>query len=167
MAPIIATAQNLIDNQTIAPPQDPNVTTNPLPTLDQVPSPHLNLIHILPHSFYLSIYITPSHLPKLEVVIVESTNLGMMDTTTPVRIHQECHMAEPTAAEILRMIEDLQGTVADLTFGVPTPSKNSPILGQTKSGMGQSRANMVEASSKNESRASIDPYAHLQWALRL
>jgi len=52
-------------------------------------------------------------------------------------------MAEPTTTEMLEMIEDLQGTVADLTFEVLTASfttphtgifvpKNSPILGQAK-----------------------------------
>ncbi|KAL7226539.1 hypothetical protein ACSBR1_021608 [Camellia fascicularis] len=40
--------QDLIDNKVIAPPQKPNVTTNPLPSHNQVPPPrHINLIHTL------------------------------------------------------------------------------------------------------------------------
>ncbi|GMP28522.1 hypothetical protein CsSME_00004027 [Camellia sinensis var. sinensis] len=51
--------QDLIDNKVIAPPQPPkpNVTTNPLPPHDRVPSPpHLNLIHTLSSTFNPSIY---------------------------------------------------------------------------------------------------------------
>jgi len=63
------------------------------------------------------------------------------------------------------MIEELQGMVADLTFGVSTPSKNSPILGQAKDRMDRSKGNMVEASGKNKAGPSIDPYAYLRWAI--
>ncbi|XP_028077313.1 uncharacterized protein LOC114279294 [Camellia sinensis] len=74
--------QDLIDNKVITPPQPPkpNVTTNPLPPHDRVPSPpHLNLIHTLSSTFNPSIYITPTHLPKPEVYIPEGTELCMMD----------------------------------------------------------------------------------------
>ncbi|KAF5932879.1 hypothetical protein HYC85_029050 [Camellia sinensis] len=54
------------NNQTIAPPQDPNVTTNPLPIQDRISPAHLNLFHTLLPTFNPSIYITPAHLPKPE-----------------------------------------------------------------------------------------------------
>jgi len=53
----------------------------------------------------------------------------MMDTPNLVWVRQECQMAETTNAEMLGMIENLQGTVADLTFKVSIPSKSFPILG--------------------------------------
>lgn len=75
--------QDLIDNKVIILPQKPNVTTNPLPANNQVPSPrNLNLIHTLAIPYDPSIYITPSHLPKPAVLIPKSTDLCMMDAST-------------------------------------------------------------------------------------
>ncbi|KAF5932554.1 hypothetical protein HYC85_028725 [Camellia sinensis] len=54
--------QDLIDEETIAPPKGPQVSTHPSP-------PHLNLIHTLPSAFNPSIYITPAYLSKPEVFI--------------------------------------------------------------------------------------------------
>ncbi|KAF5934622.1 hypothetical protein HYC85_030793 [Camellia sinensis] len=101
--------QNLIDNQTIASPQDPN---------DQVVHPHLNLIHILPSTYNPSIYITPAHLPKPEVFILDSMDLCMMDA------FESSQSREPTTFELMKMIEDLQRTVADLA-SVLVPSSTT------------------------------------------
>ncbi|KAF5934224.1 hypothetical protein HYC85_030395 [Camellia sinensis] len=95
-----------------APSQDPN---------DQVPHPHLNLIHTLPFTYNPSIYITPTHLPKPEVFIPESIDLCMMDALEP----QSSQTLEPTTSELMRMIEDLQRTVADLAFGILAPSSTT------------------------------------------
>ncbi|KAF5934061.1 hypothetical protein HYC85_030232 [Camellia sinensis] len=60
--------QDLIDEETIAPPKRPHATTNPSP-------PYLNLIHTLPSTYNPSIYITPTYLPKHEVFIPEKKGL--------------------------------------------------------------------------------------------
>ena len=72
--------QDLIDKQVIVPPGKPNVTTNPLPPHNQAPPPKcINFIQTGVMSYDPSIYITPSHLPKLEVFLPDSTNLCMLD----------------------------------------------------------------------------------------
>ncbi|KAF5932941.1 hypothetical protein HYC85_029112 [Camellia sinensis] len=74
--------QDLIDNGVILPPEKPNVTTNPLLTHNQAPPPkRINFIQtgVVPHD--PSIYITPSHLPKPEVFLLDCTNLCMIDIT--------------------------------------------------------------------------------------
>ncbi|KAF5932137.1 hypothetical protein HYC85_028308 [Camellia sinensis] len=58
----------------IAPPQDPNVTTNPLPIHHQVSPPRLNFIHALPSTFNPSIYITPAHSPKPKTLKIKRLN---------------------------------------------------------------------------------------------
>ncbi|KAF5933094.1 hypothetical protein HYC85_029265 [Camellia sinensis] len=59
--------QDLIDKQVIAPPDKPNVTTNPLPPHNQPPPPNrINFIQTGVASYDPSIYITPTHLPKPE-----------------------------------------------------------------------------------------------------
>ncbi|KAF5933163.1 hypothetical protein HYC85_029334 [Camellia sinensis] len=64
--------QDLIDNKIIAPPSKSNVTTNPLPTHNQVPpSRNINLIHTMPFTYNPNIYITPTHLPKRESIAVD------------------------------------------------------------------------------------------------
>ncbi|KAF5932272.1 hypothetical protein HYC85_028443 [Camellia sinensis] len=139
--------QNLIDNRTIAPPSDPN---------DQVPHPHLNLIHTLAVPYDPSVYITPVHLPKPNVFIPESLDLCMMSASEP----QSSQTHEPTTSELMKMIEDLQRTVADLAFGVLAPSsttsrtrefmsKGSPTLGRVALEEGHSLGK-VEASGKNK-----------------
>ena len=88
---------------------------------------------------------------------------------------QSSQTCEPTTSELMRMIEDLQRTVADLTFGVLAPSsttshtrefmsKGSPTLGRVASKEGQSFSK-VDASDKNKPGASISPHEHLQWAV--
>ncbi|KAF5934617.1 hypothetical protein HYC85_030788 [Camellia sinensis] len=140
--------QNLIDNRTIAPPQDPN-------------DPHLNLIHTLPPTFNPNIYITPTHLPKPDVFIPESMNLCMMDALEP----QSSQTREPTTFELMRMIKDLQRTVTDLAFEILAPSlttsharnftpKGSLILGCATLEEGQSLSK-VEANGKNKVGAGI------------
>lgn len=112
----------------------------------------------------------------------------MIDAPDPVQVRQEHQMAEPTTVEMLGIIEDLQGTVADLTFGVLIPSKSSTILGQVVVEKGQPETissldddrsttngphfniatqslGQAEASYKNKAGTSIDPYAHLWWAI--
>ncbi|KAF5933077.1 hypothetical protein HYC85_029248 [Camellia sinensis] len=152
--------QNLIDNWTIAPPSDTN---------DQVPHPHLNLIHTLAVPYDPSVYITPVHLPKPNVFILESLDLCMMSASEP----QSSQTHKPTTSELIKMIEDLQRTVADLAFGVLAPSsttsrtrefmsKGSPTLGRVALEEGQSLGK-VEASGKNKVGAGIGPHEHLQW----
>jgi len=98
-------------------------------------------------------------------------------------------MAEPTTAEMLGMIQNLQGTVAYLTFEVSIPSKTSPILGrvvvekgqpETISSLGDDRSitngsrfyiapqslGQAEAGDKNKAGTSIDPYLQLWWAIK-
>ncbi|KAF5933263.1 hypothetical protein HYC85_029434 [Camellia sinensis] len=184
---------DLIDEEIIAPPKRPHA----LP-------PHLNLIHTLSSTYNPSIYITPAHLPKPEVFILESAYLCMMDAFEPQSSQipsntLQAPMAEPTTSELMSMNEHLQRTVADLTFGILAPSsttsharnfrsKSSPILGQAVIGMSQPEAisslgddmstmnglcldiatkslDKAEASGKNKVGASIDPYAHLHWAI--
>ncbi|KAF5931648.1 hypothetical protein HYC85_027819 [Camellia sinensis] len=72
--------QDLVDNRVIMPPKKPNVTTNPLPPHNQAPHPkRINSIQTGVVSYDPSIYITPSHLPTLEVFIPNSTDLCMLD----------------------------------------------------------------------------------------
>ncbi|KAI8007224.1 hypothetical protein LOK49_LG07G00578 [Camellia lanceoleosa] len=76
--------QDLIDKNIILPPQGPNVTNNPLPKHNQDPPKRVNFIQTGVASYDPSIYITPSHLPKPEVILPNCTDLCMMDTfTTP------------------------------------------------------------------------------------
>ncbi|KAF5933776.1 hypothetical protein HYC85_029947 [Camellia sinensis] len=110
----VASASDLIDEETIPLPKGPRASTDPS-------SLHLNQIHILPSGYNPSIYITPVHLPKPEVFIPESTNLCMMDAPGP----QSSQTREPTTFELMRMIEDLQRTVADLAFGILAPSSTT------------------------------------------
>ncbi|KAF5932767.1 hypothetical protein HYC85_028938 [Camellia sinensis] len=71
--------QDLIDNKVIAPPEKPNVTTNPLPPHNQAPPPkHINLIQTVAIPYDPSVYITPSHLPKPKVFIPEIIDLCMV-----------------------------------------------------------------------------------------
>ncbi|KAF5933886.1 hypothetical protein HYC85_030057 [Camellia sinensis] len=153
--------QNLIDNRTIAPPSDPN---------DQVPHPHLNLIHTLAIPYDPSVYITPVHLPKPNVFIPESLDLCMMGASEP----QSSQTHEPTTSELMKMIEDLQRIVADLAFGVLAPSsttsctrefisKGSPTLERATFEEGQSFGK-VESSGKNKVGVDMDPHEHLLWA---
>ena len=76
--------QDLIDKQVIAPPDKPNVTTNPLPPHNQAPPPNrINFIQTGVASYDPSIYITPSHLPKPEVFLPDCTDsLCMLDIST-------------------------------------------------------------------------------------
>ncbi|KAF5934569.1 hypothetical protein HYC85_030740 [Camellia sinensis] len=76
--------QDLIDKQVIAPPDKPNVTTNPLPPHNQAPPPRrINFIQTGVASYDPSIYITPSHLPKPEVSLPDCTDfLCMVDIST-------------------------------------------------------------------------------------
>ncbi|KAF5933159.1 hypothetical protein HYC85_029330 [Camellia sinensis] len=150
--------QNLIDNQTIAPPSSPN---------DQVHHPHLNLIHTLAVPYGPSMYITPVHLPRPNVFIPESLDLCMMGASEP----QSSQTHEPTTSELMKMIEDLQRTVADLAFGVLAPSSTAShtreFMSKGSSGRaafeeGQSLGKM-EASGKNKVGAGIGPHEHLQW----
>ncbi|KAF5931633.1 hypothetical protein HYC85_027804 [Camellia sinensis] len=145
--------QNLIDNRTIAPPSAPD---------DQVPHPHLNLIHTLAVPYDRSVYITSAHLPKPEVFIPERMNLCMMGASEP----QLSQTHEPTTSELMKMIEDLQRTVADLAFGVLAPSsttsrtrefmsKGSPTLGRVALEEGQS-LDKVEATGKSKVGAGND-----------
>ena len=154
--------QNLIDNQTIAPPSDPNDQTSPA---------YLNLVHTLPSAYDPSIYITPAHLPKPEVFIPESMDLCMMDAPGP----QSSQTREPTTSELMRMIEDLQRTVIDLASGTLAPSsttshtgnfmtKGFPILGRVVLEEGQSLSK-VEARGENKVGAGINPHEHLLWAV--
>ncbi|KAF5932703.1 hypothetical protein HYC85_028874 [Camellia sinensis] len=72
--------QDLIDNGVILSPEKPNITTNPLPTHNQAPPPkrvNFSQTGVMPYD--PSIYITPSHLPKLEVFLPDCTDLCMMD----------------------------------------------------------------------------------------
>ncbi|KAF5932034.1 hypothetical protein HYC85_028205 [Camellia sinensis] len=73
--------QDLIDKQVIAPPDKPNVTTNPLPPHNQAPPPRrINFIQTGVASYDPSIYITPSHLPKPKVSLPDCTDfLCMVD----------------------------------------------------------------------------------------
>ncbi|KAF5932603.1 hypothetical protein HYC85_028774 [Camellia sinensis] len=72
--------QDLIDNGVIVPPEKPNVTTNPLPPHNQAPPPkRINFIQTKVTSYDPSIYITPSHLPKPEVLLPNCTDLCMLD----------------------------------------------------------------------------------------
>ncbi|KAF5934619.1 hypothetical protein HYC85_030790 [Camellia sinensis] len=72
--------QDLIDNGVILPPEKPNVTTNPLPTHNQTPPPkRVNFIQAGVVPYDPSIYITPSHLPKPKVFLLNCTDLCMMD----------------------------------------------------------------------------------------
>ncbi|KAF5934205.1 hypothetical protein HYC85_030376 [Camellia sinensis] len=74
--------QDLIDNGVILPPVKPNVTTNPLPTHNQPPPPkRINFIHTGVVPYDPSIYITPSYLPKPEVILPNCTDLCMMDVS--------------------------------------------------------------------------------------
>ncbi|KAF5933879.1 hypothetical protein HYC85_030050 [Camellia sinensis] len=150
--------QNLIDNRTIAPPSAPD---------DQVPHPHLNLIHTLAVPYDPSVYITPAHLPKPEVFIPESMDLCMMGASEP----QLSQTHEPTTSELMKMIEDLQRTVADLAFGVLAPSSTASHTREFMSKGSSGRAafeegqslGKVEASGKNKVGAGIGPHEHLQW----
>ena len=71
----------------IVPPEKPNVTTNPLPPHNQPPPPkRINFIQTGVASYDPSIYITPSNLPKPEVLLLDCTDsLGMLviSTTQP------------------------------------------------------------------------------------
>ncbi|KAF5932808.1 hypothetical protein HYC85_028979 [Camellia sinensis] len=62
-----------------APLEKPNVTINPLLPHNQAPPPwQINRIHTLAVPYGPSIYITPSHLPKLALFIPKCTDLCMM-----------------------------------------------------------------------------------------
>ncbi|KAF5932409.1 hypothetical protein HYC85_028580 [Camellia sinensis] len=154
--------QNLIDNQTIAPPSDPN---------DQISPAYLNLIHILPSTYDPSIYITPAHLPKPEVFIPESMDLCMMGTPEP----QPSQTREPTTSELMGMIKDLQRTVIDLASETSAPSsttshtrefmsKSSPVLERAVFEECQSLGK-VEADGKNKVGTGIGPHEHLLLAV--
>jgi len=93
----------------------------------------------------------------------------MMSASEP----QSSQTYEHTTSELMKMIEDLQRTVADLAFGVLAPSsttsrtrefmsKGSPTLGRVALEEGHSLGK-VEASGKNKVGASIGPHEHLQW----
>ncbi|KAF5933657.1 hypothetical protein HYC85_029828 [Camellia sinensis] len=150
--------QNLINNQTIAPPSGPN---------DQVHHPHLNLIHTLAVPYDPSMYITPVHLPRPNVFIPESLDLCMMGASEP----QSSQTHEPTTSELMKMIEDLQRTVADLAFGVLAPSSTASHTREFMSKGSSGRAafeegqslGKVEASGKNKVGAGIGPHERLQW----
>ncbi|KAF5932766.1 hypothetical protein HYC85_028937 [Camellia sinensis] len=72
--------QDLVDKQVIVPPEKPNVTTNPLPPHNQAPPlKRINFIQTGAVSYDPSIYITPSHLPKPEVLLPNYTDLCMLD----------------------------------------------------------------------------------------
>ncbi|KAF5934576.1 hypothetical protein HYC85_030747 [Camellia sinensis] len=155
--------QNLIDNQTIAPPSDPNDQTSPA---------YLNLIHILPSTYDPSIYITPAHLPKPEVFIPERMDLCMMGAPEP----QPSQTREPTTSELMGMIKDLQRTMTDLASGTLVPSsttphtgnfmsKGSPILERAAFEEGQSLGK-VEASGKSKVGAGMDHHEHLLFAVK-
>ncbi|KAF5931644.1 hypothetical protein HYC85_027815 [Camellia sinensis] len=156
--------QDLIDEETLAPPKGPQVSTDSSP-------PHLNLIHILPSTYDPSIYITPAHLPKPEVFIPESMDLCMMGASEP----QSSQTREPTTSELKRMIEDLQRTVTDLASGTLAPlsttaharsftTKGSPILGRAAFEEGRS-LDQVEASGENKIGLDMDPHEHLLLAV--
>ncbi|KAF5933059.1 hypothetical protein HYC85_029230 [Camellia sinensis] len=98
--------QDLIDNGVILPPEKPNVTTNPLPTHNQVPPPkRINFIHTGVASYDPSIYITPSYLPKPKVFLLDCTDLCMMDVsiTQPklvvMTIENRKEVVKPESAE--------------------------------------------------------------------
>ncbi|KAF5934572.1 hypothetical protein HYC85_030743 [Camellia sinensis] len=76
--------QDVVDKNVILPPERPNVTTNPLPTHNQAPPPkRVNLIQAGVVSYDPSIYITPTHLPKPEVLLPDCTDsLCMLDIST-------------------------------------------------------------------------------------
>ena len=97
--------QDLIDNKVIAPPEKPNVTTNPLPPHNQLPPPprQVNLIRTMAVPYDPSIYITLSHLLKPAQFIPESTDLCM----TSASISQP----EPV---VVAMVEEgmLEGSVS-------------------------------------------------------
>ena len=137
--------QNLIDNRTIVPPQNPK---------DQVPPPHLNLSQTLPPTYNPSIY-TPTHILKPDMFIPESMGLSTMDALEP----QSSQTREPMTSELKRMIEDLQRTVIGLASGTSAPSsttsharefmsKGSPISERAIFEECQSLGK-VEASGKN------------------
>ncbi|KAF5933378.1 hypothetical protein HYC85_029549 [Camellia sinensis] len=151
--------QDLIDEETLAPLEGPQVSTDSSP-------PHLNLIHTLPSTFDPSIYITPAHLPKPEVFIPKSMDLCMMDAPGP----QSSQTREPTTSELKRMIEDLLRIVTDLASGTSTPSsttshtrefmsKGSSVLEVAVFEECQSLGK-VEASGKNKIGADMDPHEH-------
>ncbi|KAF5934627.1 hypothetical protein HYC85_030798 [Camellia sinensis] len=122
LKPLRLEIQDLIDNKVIAPPQKPNVTTNPLPTHNQVPLPqNLNLIHTLVIPYDPSVYITASHLPKPAMFIPESTNLCMMDTSILQPEHVVVTVAEEGRLALEKSVSPLLESSTDLPKGVYDP----------------------------------------------
>ncbi|KAF5933725.1 hypothetical protein HYC85_029896 [Camellia sinensis] len=78
--PLSKALGDLVDKQVIVPPEKSNVITSPLPSHNQAPPPkRINFIQTGVVSYELSIYITPSHLPKPEVLLSDCTDLCMLD----------------------------------------------------------------------------------------
>ena len=101
--------QDLVDKNVILSPEKPNVTTNPLPTHNQAPPPkRVNLIQTGVVSYDPSIYITPTHLPKPEVLLPDCTDLLCMldiSTTQPEPAVVTVEDSATGVAEEDRMVE--------------------------------------------------------------
>jgi len=117
--------QDLIDEEIIAPPKRPHATTNPSP-------PHLNLIHTLPSTYNPSTYITPTHLPKPEVFILENTDLCMMDAselqssqTPKIELSSSLIPVQPTPKSLTQLVhrDQVSSNTLQGPIGKPTTSE--------------------------------------------
>ena len=132
--------QDLVDKNVILPPEKPNVTTNPLPTHNQAPPPkRVNLIQTGVVSYDPSIYITPTHLPKPEVLLPDCTDfLCMLDIST-IQPEPVVATVEDNATEVAEedgMVEtgfEQSGNFAGETYD---PSEYILSVGQSELSVG-------------------------------
>ncbi|KAF5932738.1 hypothetical protein HYC85_028909 [Camellia sinensis] len=117
--------QDLIDKQVIAPPEKPNVTTNPLPPHNQAPPPgRINCIQTGVVSYDPSIYITPTRLPKPEVFLPDCTDFLCMVDISKAQPEPVVVTVEHGAGQILGRNEIAEsGTGQNFARGAYDPSK--------------------------------------------
>ncbi|KAF5933227.1 hypothetical protein HYC85_029398 [Camellia sinensis] len=109
--------QDLIHNGVIVPPEKSNVTTNPLPPHHQAPPPKkINFIQTGVVFYDPSIYITPSHLPRPEVLLPDCTDLCMLDISKT--------QPEPTVVTV----EDRTWEISEENGIVESESRNLRVL---------------------------------------
>ncbi|KAF5933294.1 hypothetical protein HYC85_029465 [Camellia sinensis] len=127
--------QDLVDNTMIVPPEKPNVTTNPLPQHNHAPTlKRINLIQTGVLSYDPSIYITPSHLPKPEVFIPDSTDLCVLN------------ISQTQPETMVVTIKDRSGSIAEADESANTEPEMSASFMYNLSGyitsVGQARPNV-------------------------